>query len=174
MTRMLSFAVCTLTLLSIQSAHANIEVNFVESAPKDRFVIKNVGECVLKDLIVEIDLTRSAGRLIFDTTATGAGVEVFQPFEVREGSIDLISSGGVADGDTKLSLSIKSLLSGKTASFTIDVDDTLPKSELGKIRVSGSEMEGGLVSISSGEEKPFTAVFDSNSKTTVPLPPCSL
>ena len=63
-------------------ARADIVVNFVESAPKDRFVIKNTGEYDFENLIVEIDLTSSVGRLIFDTTGNGAGVEVFQPFEV--------------------------------------------------------------------------------------------
>lgn len=173
MNKLLSLAVSTLVFFYTQSAHADIEVNFVESAPKDRFVIKNVGECGLEFLIVEIDLTQSAGRLIFDTKATGAGVEVFQPFEVKEGSIDLISSDGVEDGDAKLVLKIGSLLSGKIASFTIDVDDTLITSELGQIRVSGSEIEGGLVRISLEEEKPATAAFDSDGKTTVSLPPCS-
>lgn len=173
MSKVLSFCVSALTLFLIQSAQANVEVDFVESAPKDRFVVKNIGECNLQDFILEIDLRQSAGRLIFDTTATGAGVDVFQPFEVREGSIKLISSGGVKDGDTALSLSIQSLPSGKAVSFTIDVDDTLPVSELGKIRVSGSEIENGLVKIILGEAQPATGVFSRNSKAIVLLPPCS-
>ena len=74
-----------LIIAGISSApvQADIVVNFVESAPKDRFVIENTGECEFENLVVEIDLSGSAGGLIFDTTATGAGVEVFQPFEVR-------------------------------------------------------------------------------------------
>ncbi len=174
---------CVFALAMAQPVYANVEVSFFESAPKDRFVIKNISKCALENLIVEIDLTKSAGRLIFDTTAAGAGVEVFQPFEVREGSIDLISPGNaedgnaedgdVEDGDSKLSVSIASLLADETASFTIDVDDTLPKSELGKIRVSGAEIEGGLVKIGSAEGMFSTGVFNSNSKTVVVLPPCS-
>ena len=46
----------------MSSARADIAINFVESAPKDRFVIKNDGECNYENLIVEIDLTDSAGR----------------------------------------------------------------------------------------------------------------
>ena len=49
----------------------------------------------MQDLALEIDLTQSEGRLIFDTTATGAGVEVFQPFEVTHGNIALVSQDGV-------------------------------------------------------------------------------
>ena len=164
--------VSALTLFLTQSVKANIEVNFVESAPKDRFVIKNTGECVLKELTLEIDLSQSDGRLIFDTTATGAGVDVFQPFEVREEGIELISSGGVKDGDAALSLGIGSLPPGKSVSFTIDVDDTLPKSELGNTRVAGPEIKNGLVKINLGEQKPVTAFFSADSKAIIYLPPC--
>lgn len=173
MIKILSSTICTLLLLTGQSAQANIEVDFYESAPKDQFVIKNTGKCLLQDLTLEIDLTKSAGQLIFDTTAAGAGVEVFQPFEVTRGNISLISQSGVKDGDAKLALSIPNLPSGKSVSFTIDVDDTLPVSELGKIRVAGSEIKNGLVKISSGKQNPTSAVFGSNSKATILQPACS-
>jgi len=65
-------------LTFMASASANVEVRFVESAPKDRFVVKNLGNCDLRDLTLEVDLGSSQGQLIFDTTASGAGVEVFQ------------------------------------------------------------------------------------------------
>lgn len=173
MTKMLYFFGCALAMLAGQSVRADVEVAFFESAPKDRFVVTNTGACGLKDLVLKIDLAPSGGRLIFDTTATGAGVEVFQPFEVREGGIALISTAGVQDGDAGLALSIDSLPPGASVSFTIDVDDTLPESELGKIRVSGSEIKGGLVEISSAEQTPATGVFASDSKAIVSLPPCS-
>jgi len=104
---------------------------------------------------MNIDLTRSAGKLIFDTTASGAGVEVFQPFEVRSGEIELISGDKVVDGDRTLAVLIASLKSGESASFTIDVDDTMTNSELGMIRVSKSEISGSevLVSIGGGQAK---------------------
>ena len=103
----------------------------------------------------------------FYTTATGAGVEVFQPFEVTKGNISLVSNVSVKDGDSKLALSIPSLPSGKKVSFTIDVDDTLPISELGKIRVSGSEIKNGMVIVSSKTQKPASALFSSDSKATI-------
>jgi len=173
MIKFLSLNLCILTLLSVEAAQANIEVSFIEGAPKDQFVIKNKGKCSLEVLTVEIDLTKSAGRLIFDTTATGAGVEVFQPFEVTRGDITLVSQSVVKDGDAKLALSIPNLATGKSVSFTIDVDDTLPVSELGKIRVSGSEIKNGLVKVSSGKKMLASALFGSNSKATVLQPTCS-
>ncbi len=160
------------SLLMAQPIAADLEVNFIESAPTDRFVISNSGDCDLTDLVLEIDLAPSAGRLIFDTTATGAGIEVFQPFAVSGGGIELISSPAVADGDTGLSLSIQNLAAGKSASFTIDVDDTLPVSELGQTRVANAEISGGLVTATLSEQQPVMASFGADGKATVVLPPC--
>ncbi len=162
-----------LILLSIQLAQADVQVDFTESAPKDRFTIKNTGSCTLQDLTLIIDLSNSAGKLIFDTTASGAGVEVFQPFEVQEGDIQLISALAVNDGDTGLSLRIPKLLAGNTVSFTIDVDDTLPQSELGKIRVTGAEIAQSRLQVRAGKQAPVSALFGSDSKAIAVLKPCS-
>lgn len=161
-----------LTLFFTQPVAANVEVKFVESAPKDRFELSNTRECVLKDLIVEIDLRQSDGGLIFDTAESGSGVDVFQPFEVGGEGIELFSPAGVRDGDTSLSVIIKSLPPGKSVSFTIDVDDTLPKSELGQTRVSGSEIKNGSVKISFGGQEPIVAIFGVDSTAIVFLPAC--
>lgn len=75
--------------------YANLQVKFVESAPKDWFAVTNLTNCDLKNVRMSIELSNSAGKLIFDTTASGAGVEVFQPFEVRSGEIALTSSDRV-------------------------------------------------------------------------------
>ena len=173
MTRMMFRILAVLILLAWQPARADLQVTFTESAPKDRFEIRNSGECALRHLVLEIDLAPSAGRLIFDTTATGAGVEVFQPFEVTSGGIELMSSATVADGDSSLSLGIQSLAPGQAVSFTIDVDDTLPAGELGPTRVANSEISGGLVKARLQEaNKPLIATFGRNSKATVLLPAC--
>ena len=159
-------------LLSMSLAQANVQVDFTESAPKDRFTIKNTGGCALNDLTLMLDLSNSAGKLIFDTTASGAGVEVFQPFEISKGDMKLISALTVNDGDTALSLSIPSLPSGEAVSFTIDVDDTLPQSELGKIRVTGAEIARSRLQVRVGAQKPVSAFFDKNSRATAVLAPC--
>ncbi|MEM7525143.1 MAG: aggregation factor core, partial [Pseudomonadota bacterium] len=64
-----------LALFSGSAAIADVTISFEESAPKDRFVLSHDGACSLGPLDVVIDLGGSAGRLIFDPTATGAGVE---------------------------------------------------------------------------------------------------
>lgn len=172
MSRILFSVLSTVALLAT-NAHANVEVNFYESAPKDSFVIKNVSSCALDKVSLTIDLSKSAGKLIFDTTSTGAGVEVFQPFEITKGNFTLASGNGVKDGDTVVELNIPSLASGDSASFTIDVDDTLPVSELGKIRVSGSEIKNATVQLSSSKQQAVSAVFSSDSKATITYKACS-
>ena len=158
---------------SAQLAHANVTVDFREGAPKDRFTITYTGECVLNDVVFNIDLTGTDGKLIFDTTAAGAGVEVFQPFEVTQGAVKLISSQRVNDGDKALSLAIEKLGSGDSISFTIDVDDTLTNSELGNIRVSDSEIRGGTVQVQVGKNISASAVFGSNSKAETSALTCA-
>jgi len=112
MNRYVGLFVLVFAAASLQASHADIVVSFVESAPKDRFVVENRGACPFDDLIVEIDLSE------------------------------------------------------------IDVDDQLPQSELGMIRVTGSEMENSLASITFWEEQLFTAVFNANSVAVVPSPAC--
>tara|TARA_R110001599_G_scaffold26935_7_gene94967 strand:+ start:1117 stop:1635 length:519 start_codon:yes stop_codon:yes gene_type:complete len=164
--------VSSVCLLAGQLAHANVEVTFVESAPKDRFILHNTSQCALNDLTVHLDLSNSVGRLIFDTTATGAGVEVFQPFEVKKGNLKLISASEVKDGDSTLSLSIENVAANDSVSFTIDVDDTLTQSELGNIRVSGSEISNALIKITIKGQQTSVAMFDNKGKALVSLPSC--
>ena len=149
-----------------------VQVSFVESAPKDRFTITTDGACALPELTVAFDLSQSAGKLIFDTTSTGAGVEVFQPFEVVSGEIFQAGDSNVSDGDSQLKLRITNLAPDGTASFTIDVDDTLTDGELGQIRVAGTEISGGLVTITAGNLPAASATFDDSSLATINLPAC--
>ena len=158
---------------SVTNTNSLVEIEFVESAPKDRFVITNIGSCALDELMIDFDLSQSAGKLIFDTTATGAGVEVFQPFEVEEGDIVQLTAEGVGDGDAELAIQIAYLAPGDTASFTIDVDDTLPAGELGQIRVSDSEISGGIVNITVGNSETTSTRFNNESTAQTNLPACS-
>ena len=172
MLKILPYTLTGFLLFAAQASHANIEIDFLESAPKDRFTITNTGKCLLQNVTLEIDLSKSAGGLIFDTTATGAGVEVFQPFEVTRGDIKLASKATVQDGDSTLILSIPSFPSNDSVSFTIDVDDTMTSSKLGKIRVAGSEIVNGVVKVSASKYPTSTALFGNDSKATIVQPTC--
>ncbi len=155
------------------SVSADVQINFVESAPKDSFVFKNVGECEIALLQLEIDLSNSRGGLIFDTTGAGAGVEVFQPFEVKTGELALVNDSLSGDGDNTLSVVIENLQPNASASFTIDVDDTMPESSLGQIRVTGAEVEGALVHVKGDSTAINEAKFNAESAATVLMPPCA-
>ena len=157
-----SVIVATAFLLKVpptQSATpASLQIDFTESAPKDWFSVTNTSACQLDSFNVLFDLSNTYGRLIFDTTSSGAGVEVYQPFEVRGGEIQLTSGTEVLDGDNTLSITISNLAPDQTASFTIDVDDTKVQSELGQIRVSRAEISGALIKVSNIQTAGQTAI----------------
>lgn len=121
------------------AAHADLVVSFIEGAPKDRFVFEMVGACATGPASLEIDLAGSNAGLIFDVTEAGAGVEVFQPFELVAGADRVTGTSPVLDGSQDLSLDVSGLEPGAQVAFTIDVDDTIGARE---ITVSGAEIAG--------------------------------
>ncbi|MGX9355828.1 aggregation factor core [Roseobacteraceae bacterium S113] len=153
-------------------AQADISVKFVESAPKDRFQIINLAGCAVGPVDLKIDLSKSAAGLIFDTSESGAGVEVFQPFELVEGRDSVAATGRVGDGDTTVSLKIAQMPADGVVAFTIDVDDTMTNSELGQIRVSGSEISGAEVSVAQADGTVMVQAFDARGRATVALADC--
>ncbi|MEO0865611.1 MAG: aggregation factor core protein MAFp3, isoform C, partial [Pseudomonadota bacterium] len=103
-------ALATAFLLAATSAQAGFVARFVEGAPKDTFVIEAApGACATGPLSVTFDLTGSDGKLIFDVTDAGAGVEVFQPFELVRGAERVTAFSDVTDGDTLLRLEVSDL-----------------------------------------------------------------
>ena len=141
---------------------ADISVAFYESAPKDRFVIKN-DLCTLDEAVIIIDLATAPAGLIFDVTASGAGVEVFQPVRV-EGNPTLDPL--VLDGDQKLEVRLPSFGRNQELIITADIDDTLENSDLGQIRVSGAEIAGTRAAIIS-ENGAVWGAMDERGKTTL-------
>jgi len=173
MTHPLQYALLATSIYSFSAAAmANVSISFNESAPKDWFEFTNQSQCDIKTIKAVIDLDNSAGKLIFDTTEQGDGVEVFQPFEIREGNISLTSSKSVSDGDKSLAITIKNLAPGQSASFTIDVDDTLTNSELGMIRVTDAEISGGEVSLETSDGQVTKGKFDGTGRLQLPAPIC--
>lgn len=152
-------------------AAADLAIDFIESAPKDRFVIRNAGGCPLGAGTVAIDLAGSLGKLIFDTTGSGAGVEVFQPFELVRGADRVEGATVLGDGDTLVTLRLNGLAAGEVVAFTVDVDDTLAASELGQIRVTGAEIEGAAARAVLGDAE-GEARFDQRADAVIPISGC--
>jgi hypothetical protein len=125
--------------------HTSIRLVFNESAPKDSFSLRNEGHCVAKPVQLMVNLAPSRGRLIFDPTGSGAGVEVFQPFQITRGRNLVSTVQPVSDGDNQLILNFNRLPPKARFAFTIHVDATLERSETGPTRISGVEIEGGSI-----------------------------
>ncbi|MEP6018167.1 MAG: aggregation factor core [Paracoccaceae bacterium] len=155
-------------LLMSSSAHADVKVQFIEGAPKDRFVITNVGECDWGARQLKIDFSASNGGLIFDVTGSGAGVEVFQPFEVTSGAGRLLEEPKVSDGDQIVSLDMSGLGLGETIEFTTDVDDTNGTRE---ITVTNGEIDGTTVSVFI-DGKTYSAKMDAYAEVLINASNC--
>ena len=152
----------------VPPAYADLQVRFDEGAPKDRFSFSNVGECDIGSTTLSIDLSGSPYGLIFDVTGTGAGVEVFQPFEVVDGSENLRAMPLVQDGDNQVSLELVGLKPGETLAFTIDVDDTKNNRE---ITVSNSEFTGTRI-VAKTEQETSDAFFEETTVAEITLQGC--
>jgi len=164
-----SLLVLPLLISMSSAAAAGLSVRFDEGAPKDRFTLTNSGECNLKQARVMLDLSSSKAGLIFDVTASGAGVEVFQPLEFVKGADKLSRIPQVRDGDNRLELSIAQLKKGESIAFTIDVDDTLGGQE---IIVSDSEISGANIQLSAGSNK-LSGTFGANAVASIDGIECS-
>lgn len=161
-------ALCLIGICLSTPGLAALEVRFDEGAPKDRFTIINQAACALGATKVTIDLSGSPYGLVFDVTSQGAGVEVFQPFELTAGAKNLKSVPKVADGDNRVTLDLLGLPAGGRVSFTIDVDDTRKSRE---ITVSDQEIAGAKVAVSTDRER-LHATFGDNATATVALKAC--
>lgn len=155
-------------LFAAGPALADLSVRFIEGAPKDRFVFTHEGSCATGPLTLTVDLAGSAAGLVFDVTGQGAGVQVFQPFELVSGTDSVTALPEVADGDTSLDLPLSDLSPGDVIAFTIDLDDTIGARE---ITVSGSEIVGAGVTLKTGNAT-ATGLFNDDARTRVSLPGC--
>jgi hypothetical protein len=163
------YLIISLVLFYATAPMADVLIEFREGAPKDRFIITNVGNCSFDAPRITVDLSSSASGVIFDTTSSGAGVEVFQPFEVVKGAEFLSSNVNVLDGDQVVSLNLNHLKKGQIFAFTIDVDDTAGSRE---ITVSGSELSGAVV-IMETSNGAYSATFDEYSRAFIKFEDCA-
>jgi hypothetical protein len=164
------------TVAATENCAPLVQISFLEGAPVDRFIIKNSSE-EFEISAMEINLASSRGRLIFDTINGGAGVEVFQPYKTVAGSARLAQAVSVSDGSENVGVRFESFPAGADYTFSIDVDDRLTASELGQIRVSGSEMEGAQASFDlvgkKGVAKRVTTSFGKDNEANVRNTACS-
>jgi len=163
--RRLALPFPTLPLLALclaGPAAAQIEAQFTEGTPKDMFTLTNTG-CPLRDAAVVVDMTGSYGSLIFDTEGSADGSDAPQPFEAVSGTLrDVL----VEDGASVLRLHVPEWPKGGEVSFTLDVDDVLRHGELGRTQISGGEVAGTEIRISTEDASGF-GVFDNTRRATL-------
>lgn len=156
-------------------ASADLDVQFIEGAPKDRFVFHNTGQCPLPPSSVIVDLQSSMGGLVFDTEVDGPGANVWQPFELAEGAHAAIAATVVIDGARSLQVDLTGLAPGERFAFTIDVDDTLVAGPMGQTMVSGTEIQGAVVRVHHIEaaiQSDREGIFGPTAQATVLLGDC--
>lgn len=163
-------------LAATDSCNLGVEVTFREGAPVDKFTVENKSSA-WQVSNMEIDLKSSKGRLIFDTTSGGKGVEVFQPYKSVSGSAKVTKASFVADGADSISIAFEKFSKGQAFTFSIDVDDQLTASDLGQIRVTGGEMENAkanfILKNSDGKTIKAQASFGKNNKAILKMPNCN-
>ncbi|MFK7752296.1 MAG: hypothetical protein AB8B51_07075 [Sedimentitalea sp.] len=156
-----------------QDCTSRLSVKFIESAPRDYFVIRHEGDGSTLISGISLDLAASSGSLIFDSADGGAGVEVNQPFRSETTTPMLTQEPSVLDGSTALRLAFSGFKPGEEYRFSIDVDDRATNSDLGQIRVTGGEMKGAEVEVAfatpSGETQIAMAEFDANNAAQTTL-----
>lgn len=155
--------------LAATTASADITVTFRDGAPKDRFTITQNAPCAIGPATLVLDLGTAPAGLIFDTTSTGAGVEVFQPFEWVSAPAGMDTTPQVGDGDTGLALDLPNLTPQLPLAFTIDLDDTTSTRQ---ITVSGSEVAGAQVTLTTGGTT-SVGTFDANGVATIATSACT-
>lgn len=149
------------------TGQADISVQFIEGAPKDQFIITATA-CDVANAEIQIDLSTAPAGLIFDVTASGAGVEVFQPVELVSGSAAIAQ---VTDGDQVLGLNIPTLNSQNPVTISADIDDTLTNGQSGQIIVRGSEIAGASV-VATLDGETLRGAFDTSGQALVRTPGC--
>ncbi len=162
-------------MLSVTPARADIEIMFREGAPKDRIIIRNQDACSLPRMSLTIDLTPSAGGLIFDTVPGGAGIDVAQPLELESGAARIEQMSTVGDGDRQLLVVVSHLDPREAITLTIDLDDTLTTGLSAPTRVSGGEIAGTLVTVQLGDnpqQQPLTASFAPDANAVLRMSSC--
>lgn len=169
----LGLAALAALLLTPLAAAAEVTVRFADGAPRDSFTITNESGCDLGEARLTIDLAPAPAGLIFDTTAAGAGFQVFQPVELGEDASGAVRGlSAVSDGDQTLAIDLIGVPAEGRVVVTADLDDTEPASALGRIRVSGAEIAGAravLLLLGGGEA---AAAFGDDGAARIPYSAC--
>ena len=154
----------TATCVEAPADGPSASARFIEGAPTDRLELRNTSAGGWQISRFVWQLAPSRGRLIFDVTSAGAGVQVFQPLRVVSVGANapkLVEVPQVRDGDESLSIRFQRFTGQQVFAATMDLDDRLGARE---ITVSGSEIAGAVLRIdftrSPAERQTLNLVFN--------------
>lgn len=122
-----------------------VVIQFMDSSP-DLFIIENKSLEAWTLLSLEFRMGNSRGRVVFDTDEGGPGAAEPQQFAPVDNEVGLMGAPVVADGAEEMRLNFANFAAGRRFVFTIDVDDRLPDSDMGRAYVTGEEIAGAEVS----------------------------
>lgn len=151
-------------------------VQFTEGSD-DTFLVENNSVIGLSLQQLAIDLSSSAGAVIFDTDYGGAGWSAYQQFQPLSSTAVLRAASSGLDGYQQLSLVFDRFAPGEHFAFEIDLDDQLQDSEYGQTIVSGNEIAGaavmGIFADTRGQTYRSTGYFDIDGQAILTQGACS-
>lgn len=168
-----ALALATALPVPFAVAGSELTVSFQEAAPKDVIVIRNATGCPLPGFELRIDLRPSAGRLLFDTTPGGAGIDLAQPFEIVEGGAMVEAFADLTDGDRIARIRFRRMDVGGQVTVNLDLDDTLPEGPLGPTLVTPEEIAGAAVFMAREGLPEISAQFGLDGWAALPLGQCT-
>jgi hypothetical protein len=159
-------------VLCVQSAHADLTIQFKEAAPKDRVVVKNRTACKIAAGSITFDLRSSASGLFFDTAPSGPGENVAQPFEIARTESVSASFPNVPDGASIAEFQFRNFLPGGEIEVTVDADDSIRSGPRGVQMIDASEMVGERVTVATSSGVLHAATFDNQGQARIELTEC--
>lgn len=163
-----------LGLSATKPALSDVLVQFFERAPKDQFMIVNMDGCDMGPVTITIDLEPSFGNLFFDTTPRGAGVAVYQPFELTMGQEIVTGITPVTDGSTAVALELAAFPAQAHVGFTADIDDPSTTGPAGPTMIAGPEISGARITVSAKDGLLLEGEMDLSASVTLPHSGCVL
>ena len=118
-------------------------VIYREDAPTDFLTIENASIGQWRLTALEIDLSPSAGRLVFDPLPGGGGAGSAAPMLWVSG-VQPAAPPAPLDGAKRATLSFGGVPPQERSVFSLDLDDTLPAGSL-PTRVALTEIEGAKI-----------------------------
>lgn len=152
-----------------------IEVNYLET-DGDIMTIRNRSEQNWSLVTLTFLMGTSRGNVIFDTVYGGPGENAARDFYVVSGSGKLAAHPIVKDGGSVMLMAFSDFGPGREIDFSIDLDDQMPQSEMGRAYVTGQEIDGakieGLVRAPDGTDMNVRGTFNVKNVAHLTSPAC--